>query len=130
MKNAKIGIVGPCAAGKSTLAKGLARSGYLAKPVAQEHSFVPAMWQRIANPDLLIYLNVSFSNSMKRRPLNWTEAEFQEQLRRLEHARANADLLIDTDPLGIEEVLQTALNFIATRYNANPGLLAAEEPSH
>lgn len=112
MKTPKIGIVGPCASGKTTLARGLERLGFPARPIAQEHSFAPAMWQRIANPDLLIYLDVSFANSMKRRPLNWTEADFQEQLRRLEHARENADLLIDTNPLTIEQVLQTVLDFI------------------
>jgi len=31
--------------------------------IAQEHSYVPYMWKRITNPDLLIYLNASFEVS-------------------------------------------------------------------
>lgn len=118
METLRIGIVGPCAAGKSTLAAGLARYGFKARHIAQEHSFVPFMWQRITNPDLLIYLHVSFPQTLTRRKLNWTEAEYQEQLDRLEHARAHADLYLDTDPMTVEDVLKAALNFIQARTQA------------
>jgi deoxyadenosine/deoxycytidine kinase len=112
MNTLRIGIVGPCAAGKTTLAAGLARHGYLAKPIAQEHSFVPAMWQRITNPDLLIYLEVSFQATLARRRLNWTPPEYEEQLRRLAHARQHADLRIDTNELDVEGVLNRALEYL------------------
>lgn len=108
----KIGIVGPCAAGKSTLVAGLKQHGIHARHIAQEHSFSAAMWRRITNPDVLIYLDVSYENTLIRRRLDWSRQEYEEQLRRLEHARAHADLYIDTNPLTPEQVLRQALDFI------------------
>jgi len=40
----KIMIVGPCAAGKTTLEANLTKLGYDARAVAQEHSEVQTMW--------------------------------------------------------------------------------------
>lgn len=108
----KIGLVGPCGAGKTTLAAGLKKHGYQVRHIAQEHSYVPTMWKRISNPDLLIYLEVSYENTVLRRRLDWTRKEYEEQLRRLKHARQHADLIIQTDELTIEEVLQIALSFL------------------
>lgn len=107
-----IGVVGPCAAGKTTLVSKLRGLGFTVRHIAQEHSYVPSMWKRIANPDILIYLDVSYQNTRKRKQLNWTYEEYQEQLHRLSHARAHADLVIDTNPLSEEEVLQKVLRFI------------------
>jgi len=108
----RIGVVGPCGAGKSTLVAALKQNGYEGKHIAQEHSYVPYMWKRITDPDVLIYLFVSYPISKGRRSLNWNEAEYQEQIRRLEHARENADLIIDTDPLDPEQVLTQVLQFL------------------
>lgn len=109
----KVGIVGPCSAGKSTLVQGLKQHGYAdARPISQEHSYVPYMWQRITNPDVLIYLDVSYENAQKRRFLNWTIDEYNEQLRRLEHARQHAHLFVDTNPLNAGEVLDVVLRFL------------------
>jgi deoxyadenosine/deoxycytidine kinase len=113
-----IGVVGPCGSGKSTLIAGLEREGFRCRHIAQEHSYVQYMWKRITNPDLLIYLNSSFEVSTKRRKLNWNEAEYKEQLRRLDHARLHADLIIETDNLSPVEVLQRALSFIALKIKA------------
>jgi cytidylate kinase len=110
-----IGVVGPCGSGKSTLIAGLEREGLGCRHIAQEHSYVPYMWQRITNPDLLIYLNSSFEVSTQRRKLNWAEADYKEQLRRLEHARQHADLVIETDTLSSAEVLASALGFIKSK---------------
>ena len=110
-----IGVVGPCGSGKSTLVAGLESEGFRCRHIAQEHSYVPYMWKRITNPDLLIYLNASFEVSTGRRKLNWSEAEYREQLRRLEHARQHADLIIETDGLSSAEVLERALNFIKSQ---------------
>jgi deoxyadenosine/deoxycytidine kinase len=107
-----IGIVGPCGSGKSTLKAGLQKHGYICRHIAQEHSYVQAMWQKIAKPDLLIYLNASFPVSTARRKLNWQKKDHDEQLRRLNHARQHAHLLIDTDMLTPEQVLQKALDYL------------------
>ena len=112
-----IGIVGPCAAGKSTLISGLLEHGISARHIAQEHSYVQDMWQRITHPNTLIFLDVSYVESMRRRPMNWTEAEFLEQYKRLEHAKAHANLYIYTDLLSPQEVLQKALQFLQNKLN-------------
>lgn len=110
-----IGIVGPCAAGKSTLISGLTRHGFNARHIAQEHSYVPDMWQRLTQPDILIYLDVAYPTTLIRRQTNWNENEYQEQVRRLAHARQHADLAIDTTLLGIDEVLAAALDFLSKK---------------
>ncbi|MFZ1044005.1 MAG: hypothetical protein WCA79_19165 [Anaerolineales bacterium] len=110
-----IGVVGPCGSGKSTLVTGLEREGFQCRHIAQEHSYVPYMWKRITNPDLLIYLNSSFEVSTQRRKLNWNATDYQEQLRRLDHARQHADLIIETDDLSSAEVLERALIFMKSK---------------
>jgi deoxyadenosine/deoxycytidine kinase len=109
----KIGVVGPCAAGKTTLITALRKSGYRARHIAQEHSYVADMWQRISKPDVLIYLDVSYKFSMQRRPMDWSEADFLEQVHRLHHARAHANIYIDSSELTPAEVLQKTLDFLA-----------------
>ena len=99
-----IGIVGVCASGKSTLIAGLTKRGYDCRHIAQEHSYVPNMWKRLTNPDILVYLQVSYLVTVHRRQINWTEAEYNEQLHRLRNARSFADLVIDTDPLSPNEL--------------------------
>lgn len=112
-----IAIVGPCAAGKSTLAKSLQSSGYAARQIAQEHSYVPSMWQRLTDPDLLIYLDASFEVCTRRKSLNWLRAEYEEQKKRLQHARAHCQVYIDTDTLTPHEVYECALEMLQS---ANP----------
>lgn len=107
-----IGVVGPCGSGKSTLIEGLEKHGYPCRHIAQEHSFAKRMWQVIAQPKILIYLQASFDTCTARRQLNWTPADYEEQLRRLAHAREHADLIIDTDALDIQGVLARALGFL------------------
>lgn len=107
-----IGVVGPCGSGKSTLIAGLEKHGYHCRHIAQEHSYVKHMWQAITNPDILIFLQCSFENSTTRRKLNWVIADYEEQLRRLAHAREHAHLIIDTDSLNVDGVLTQSLNFL------------------
>ena len=76
---------------------------------------MPYMWQRITNPDYLIFLEASFASCTARRRLNWNEADFEEQLRRLSHARQHADLIIETENLSINDVLERALQFLQER---------------
>jgi len=108
-----IGIVGPCGSGKSTLVEGLEKHGYECRHIAQEHSYVPDMWQLITQPGILIYLNASFAVSTARAKLDWRKKDHSEQLRRLSHARSHANLIIDTDNLTPEDVLQRVLDFLA-----------------
>jgi thymidylate kinase len=107
-----IGVVGPCGSGKSTLIAGLESYGYSCRHIAQEHSYVQAMWEKIAKPDILIFLDASFLVSTTRCKLNWQKKDHDEQLRRLAHAREHANLLINTDDLTPEKVLQNVLDYL------------------
>ena len=71
-----------------------------------------AMWQIITKPDTLIYLNASFAVSTARCKLNWQKKDHEEQLRRLAHAREHANLLIETDELTPNQVLQQTLDYL------------------
>ena len=108
MRKLLIGIVGPCGAGKSSLAEKLSPHYSSVRAIAQEHSYVPYMWQRLTNPDVLIYLEASYPVTIQRRKLNWTEAEYRIELERLAHARQHADITIQTDGLDIEGVARAA----------------------
>jgi len=119
MSNTIIGVVGPCAAGKSTLVAKLKALGYQAKHIAQEHSYVQAMWQRIGKPDILIYLDVSYSSSINRKNLNWTVKEYDTQIQRLTHARQHADIYIQTDQYDVHQVQETVLS-ILTKLGSPP----------
>lgn len=105
-------MVGPCAAGKTLLVRALRERGYNAREVAQEHSYAPAMWQRITQPDLLIYLDVSWEVACRRRPTDAGADWWAEQVHRLRHARKCADLYLDTDGLPPEQVLDHVLAFL------------------
>jgi guanylate kinase len=107
-----VGVVGPCGSGKSTLIAGLEQHGYSCRHIAQEHSYVQSMWQKITNPDILIFLDASFPVSTARRKLSWHKDDHDEQYRRLAHARQHAQIVIDTDHLTPEQVLQKALSFL------------------
>jgi cytidylate kinase len=101
-----VGIVGPCGSGKSTLVSALRSESVQFKHIAQEHSYVPTMWQQLTNPDVLIFLDASYEVTCRRRMLNWTEAEYTDQLLRLAHARKHADFYLLTDDLtpgGVQE---------------------------
>jgi cytidylate kinase len=107
-----IGVVGPCASGKSTLIAGLTRLGYRTRHIAQEHSYVKDMWLRLTNPDVLVFLDASYATTTRRRRLDWSEADWQEQQHRLRHARENADLYLDTDGLSAEQVLSRVVEWV------------------
>jgi cytidylate kinase len=117
-----IGIVGPCGSGKSTLASSLASRGVRCRAIAQEHSYVPAMWQRLTKPDLLVFLEASYETCTRRRRLNWELPEYSEQLRRLEHALEHADLRVETDRLTPSEVLQAVLDGLGLESGRHTGV--------
>jgi thymidylate kinase len=117
-----IGITGPCGSGKTTLAARLAEHGLRARAIAQEHSFVPAMWQKLTRPDVLVFLDASFETCTRRRRLNWEIWEYAEQLRRLEHASGHADLHVETDRLTPDQVLQAVLDGLGLEPHPRQGV--------
>ncbi len=111
----RVAIVGPCASGKSTLAKALSVVGYEARQPAQEHSYVPTMWQRLTRPDILIYLDVDYENSRLRVPhIDGGPGRLAEQHQRLAHAHQHCDMYLDTSGLTPAEVRQKVLSFLQT----------------
>ncbi len=109
----RIGVAGVCASGKSALVGRLNSAGYDAHEIAQEHSYVPDMWQRIHPPDVLIFLDARYETVMNRRPNSlMTPKLFALMLRRLEHLRQHAALVIETDGLSEEEVFGQALDYL------------------
>lgn len=109
-----IGIVGACGSGKSTLLASLESHGYHCRHIAQEHSYVKQMWQIITKPNVLIFLDCSFENCTKRRKLNWLITDYEEQQKRLSHAKEHANIIIDTNKFNEKQVLDEALNFLTT----------------
>jgi hypothetical protein len=106
-------IVGPCAAGKSTLARGLREHGISARPVAQEHSGVRGLWRRHTS-HALIYLDVDLAHVHARGRPEFPGWLHLQQRERLGDARAAADLYLDTSPLSIPDVLRQVLAYLAT----------------
>lgn len=109
----RIAVVGPCASGKSTLVKALRAAGYEARHPAQEHSYVKDMWRRLVDPDVLIYLDISYEALLERRPFFGERAYLEREQARLAHARAHADLYLDTSGLTAEEVTEAVLGYVA-----------------
>lgn len=116
----RIGIVGPCTSGKTTLINNLRQLDLRVdlRHIAQEHSYVQTMWKVIAKPDWLIYLDVSYPVSLTRKNLNWTEADYLEQIRRLQHARQHADFYILTDSLTPQQVTEKVKTFLTNLSNS------------
>jgi guanylate kinase len=116
-----IAVVGPCAAGKTTLVSGLSIRGYHARHVAQEHSFVPDMWKIMVDPDILVYLDVSYHISTQRSGYQIKKSIFQKEKDRLQHAKEHADLFINTDLLKPEEVLDLVLKELQSSKKVDDG---------
>lgn len=104
-------VVGVCSAGKSTLASRLREKGYRARTVAQEHSYVPRLWQ-LSRPDVLIYLDASLPTIRRRRKARWPQSMLDEEHGRLSMAREHCDLYIHTDGLLPEDVTSRVLTFL------------------
>jgi hypothetical protein len=111
-KRPLIAVVGPCASGKSSLVRRLEALGYNVRHVAQDHSYVPDMWRRLTDPDLLIYLDVELSTIARRRRISWGERYLAKERHRLRHARQHCDFYLATDDLTEEEVLEQVVAFL------------------
>jgi hypothetical protein len=109
----RIGVVGVCGAGKSALVARLRGAGFDAHEIAQEHSYVPDMWQRIHPPDVLIYLEASFETITQRRPNSlMTQTLYEQMLQRLRHAREHAGIVICQDHKGEDESFVEAASYL------------------
>jgi chloramphenicol 3-O-phosphotransferase len=107
----KIVVVGPCAAGKSTLVTALRELGYDAHVSGQEHSEIATLWQR-SDPDVLIALDVDISAVRARRGGSWPEWLHDQQVRRLAAAARAADLAIDTSALSPQAVIDRVVAYL------------------
>lgn len=100
----RVAVVGPCAAGKSTVVEQLRRWGFDAFAVGQEHSVVRDLWRR-RGPDALVYLHVSYETVTNRRGPSWPRSLYDEQLDRLEDARRRATIVVDTGETSLSGTL-------------------------
>lgn len=110
----RIVVVGPCAAGKSTLVGNLRPKGYTIRTCAQEHSHVPRLWTRYCRAEVLIYLDARVETIGRRQGRSdWTEQRLDEQRRRLADARQHCDLYLATDDLTREQVAARVERFLS-----------------
>ena len=111
-------VVGPCAAGKTTLVAGLRARGFAAaRLVAQEHSGVRDLWTLPERPQALIYLDAQPATMNRRQGRSdWTAEARADLVTRLERARRECDLYLPTDDLTIPQVLETVVQFLEQRY--------------
>ena len=114
----RIGVVGNCVAGKSTLVEALKAQGYLAVNIPQEHSISPRFWRR-AKPDFLVYLSCTLEVARRRRRIPWGQERLDEQWAILAEAREHAHLSIDTDPLGAVEVRNIVVGALTQSFPHN-----------
>ena len=99
----RIGVVGNCVSGKSTLVSKLRALGHNAINIPQEHSVSRRFWRRI-KPDFLIYLYCTLPVARVRRPIEWGQERLDEQWDILVDAKEHAQLVIDTDRLTADDV--------------------------
>ncbi len=117
-RNRYIVIVGPCAAGKSTLRDRLLARGFTqVRVVAQEHSGVRDLWKIRGYPEALIFLDVKAATANARQSRSdWTLAAQAEQLERLQQARAACDLYLPTDELSPDEVADRVDQYVFAKF--------------
>src|SRR5215207_6314368 len=114
LESRKIVVVGPCAAGKSTLVTALRALGYDAHASGQEHSEIAMLWQH-SHPDVLIALEVDIRAVRDRRGGSWPEWLHDRQVRRLAAASRAADFAIDTTLLSPQTVVDRVVAYLQRR---------------
>ena len=116
----RIAVVGVCASGKTMLVGELRARGYDARHCVQEHSYVADMWQRVSRPEVLVYLDASLPVIARRRRIDYGQDYWQEQCRRLAHARGHCHIYVSTDTLTETGVLHIVLAGLG-RLRIDPG---------
>jgi len=112
----RIVVVGPCAAGKSTLVANLRPKGYDIRSCVQEHSYMPDLWRRFSKAEMLIFLDAQLPTiAQRQRRSDWTQEKLGVQRERLAHARSHCDLYLATDDLTREEVADYVEAFLRSR---------------
>ena len=112
----RIVVVGPCAAGKTTLVNNLRPRGYNIRSCAQEHSCVPQLWKRFSKAEILIFLDAELPTIARRQQRSdWTQAHLDEQRLWLAHARAHCDLYLLTDDLSCTQVAERVERYLRAR---------------
>lgn len=112
----RIVVVGPCAAGKTTLVDHLRSKGYNIRSCAQEHSYVAQLWQQFSRADVLIFLDADSATIARRqRRPDQTQVRLDVQRRRLSHARSHCDFYLRTDDLTGRQVADAVEAFLAKR---------------
>lgn len=101
----KIGVVGNCVSGKTTLVNGLQAAGYQAVNIPQEHSVTPRLWRKF-NVDYLVFLSCTLETAQARRRIPWGQTRLDQQAVILAEAQANAQLCLATDEYTIDQVLE------------------------
>jgi GTPase SAR1 family protein len=108
----RIVVVGPCAAGKSTLVRALRLHGHDAYACAQEHSEIEKLWNH-QHPQVMIALSVDLESiRARRRDGQWSRRVYESEVRRLRDAFQHADLVIDTSVNSANEVVALALAYL------------------
>jgi len=108
-------VVGPCAAGKTTLVEHLQERGFAARVVAQEHSIIGDLFRK-RYPDVVIALDLDLETLRQRRSPTWSVNIYADQHERLKEAFAAADLFIDTVEHDEQEVADMVVEWLeATR---------------
>jgi dephospho-CoA kinase len=115
MSTPKIVVVGSCASGKSTIVAALIEAGLNASSCAQEHSEIATLWNH-SDPDYIVLLDVDLDTIRQRRSPNWPAAIYRAQQRRLETARAAADIVIDTNRGDVASAVTAIQNGIRERF--------------
>jgi hypothetical protein len=67
------------------------------------------MWRRLDPPLVLIFLDASFDTCTERKRFDWPPEDYREQQRRLELARRECDIYVETDGLAPQDVLDQVL---------------------
>jgi hypothetical protein len=108
----RVAVVGSCASGKTTIVARLREHGVDAWAVAQEHSAIAELWRHLG-PDRLVFLDTTLATVRARRgDDNWPGWIFDLQQERLSNARSHADVVVDTNDLSVDEIVEVILRGI------------------